>query len=689
MIQGKRVLVLRGTILFLLLIGIYFLYTLANYNGFSHDSEILYLANNNVDTPIGEIIDGVTVEQIIPVDKVISSIDIMFATYARVNEGQVTVSIQGNTSGEIYTQEEIDASDINDNAYLSFDLQPTVDPQKDHNITISITSNSLPGSAITIWSSTDDEIPEGDLLVDGSKLSGDLVLIANTIEKMTYWQPVRILHLYYILFFSLIITYTLLNPLPHCYEKIIRVSGRQMRAPKAYRKWGMMLAFLLIIACLIWRSLDGDYTGLQSSRWEFYLLVFLLLLFIKTTVKSQEKVLYIMVIALAIVWIIFDTGLNVIDEGAHLGIINYIIDHSRFPTVQENYEAVQGPVYYYLLAIVLKCFPESIRVPLGRMIGLLCVLCVGFLTRKMINRLCEYQIICVSEEAKNIFWLLFVCNPCLLTRATRISNESIVLVLSALFLYLMTMQILGSYNKKIALLCTTICAISFLTKSTTVFLFGGCMALFIYYKKWREMVKNIVVFILLVSPWFVYNYISFGALTAMKGHMNFVLPIVNPDMIPVDIWETLIHYFDNYFFNIEVGYWYDYLRLDNFVSTLMLFVMCVAVYKMIKLAYFFIKKRLNFKYDILEKKKIIFIIYVLLPVAALIMHAISSRITFINSLAQNRYLFVINGAICSIFLMSLSKLPECLQRYTANFSILVFSFLNVSMIYGYLQTILF
>ena len=688
MVTGKNNWFLKGIILFLILSGTYLLCTFINYNAHSQYSEIPYFSNNHSDAPVGEITAGTYVVQTISVDEALSSIDIMFATYARENEGQVKILIQGDTSGEIYAEKVINAHDINDNAYLSVELQPVVSSEKDDNLTISITSNSPLGSAVTIWSSADDVI-DGDLFINGLQLSGDLTLKANFIKKQTYWEPIKLIHIYYILIFSFIISYIILNSFPKIQLSTVQSASSVTFASPKYGICWLILALATIIAYIVWKSTSGTYTELQSNRWEFYVLVFLLLIFVRISIKNHIKLLYALAIVLTMVWAALDTDLNVIDEGAHLGIIDYIIDNSHFPPIQDNYEAVQGPVYYYLLASILKLFPQNRHLLLGRMAGVLCVVVFGYFTKKMLDKLSEYQVITVPEEVKNILWLLFVSNPCLLTRGTRISNESLVLALSSIFLYLLTILFLKSYNNKLAILCTVICAVSFLTKSTTAFLFGGCIALFVYYKKWLEMAKNVAIFFVLVFPWFAYNYFSFGSFTQMKGHLDFVLPIVNPNRLPINIAESLVHYFDNYFFNIEVGYWYDYSQLNTFVSTAFLLLMCIAAWKMVKLVIFLLKKRLNFSYSPSERKRIVFVIYVLLPIAAMSMHAVSSCTTLNNSLAINRYMFIVNGVLCSILLMGLSKIPECLQNYVKNFLVFVFSFLNIAAIYGYLQIIIF
>lgn len=110
-------------------------------------------------TPVGEntafpgIYSATHLEQDLIMEEttVLRRVDIHFATYARENQGEVTVSFAVNH--RIVKEETFEASTLEDNAYHAIDGL-NIPVQKDDLLTISVSSTAVDGgNAITVWSS--------------------------------------------------------------------------------------------------------------------------------------------------------------------------------------------------------------------------------------------------------------------------------------------------------------------------------------------------------------------------------------------------------------------------------------------------------------------------------------------------------------------------------------------------------
>ena len=112
------------------------------------------------DVHVGEITSETQVIQSIPVHTKTSGIAILFATYARVNSGDVTVRITGEQSGDVYADIVLNAADMQDNSFVSIPFEHAADRSSDNLLSVKITSNCNPGSAVTIWSSSTDSEAE-------------------------------------------------------------------------------------------------------------------------------------------------------------------------------------------------------------------------------------------------------------------------------------------------------------------------------------------------------------------------------------------------------------------------------------------------------------------------------------------------------------------------------------------------
>lgn len=450
---------------------------------------------------------------------------------------------------------------------------------------------------------------------------------------------------------------------------------------------GCVVLLLICIGYIIQTKMAGGDTT-YGSNWSLFIMTTgILALLIYLNMGQRPKAIYLLVIFGGMVWILFDKSFNVIDEGAHMYIVNRVVNTREFPLVWENYEAVQGPVYYYAMAFLCGWIPERIRYFACRIVGLGMLIIFGYISRRMIGKLDHYGLICVDLRLQNVVWILFIMNPQILVRLTRVSNESLAVLISGAIIYLTIKIILEEYNRCNTIFLTVLSAAAFLTKATTIFLFGTVIIVCTYYKQWRDLFVDIFIFIILVSPWFIKNYITYGELTAMSGHLQFVIPIINPERVSPDILLTLINFFDNFFFPVEAGYWYYYPQISTFLSVTCLFLFCTGVFIACKYLISFCYNGLHFCYDKSERQRMIVITFVMLPVASMVIHAISSSVTYINSLSCNRYFFLLNGAFASLLLMGASGIERCIQKYLTCVVSFAFAVLSICMIFGYINII--
>lgn len=673
-------------------------------SSFEEEKAISFMPEAEAAGIVPPIDDNQKIQQIfIPSTSTISEVEVQIGTYVRTNYFTLRMEISPLGSDAVLASCDIDASKLVDNAFEIIDFKRIrVDPQQQYVITFS-SDGATPENTVSFYHTGDATSDEYNYVcLDGEEQTYNLNLRVygrNRTLSLLPWLCIMCL-LIGIVAAIWFVLYTRRKAAGRTGDSIKRALdiNNFFCIPKNIdEKYSVSAKILLsyslfggmaLMGMVIYTSLADRYPELYSSRAVFYLFVLFFAIFIYLTAGKTPEIIYLLIIGLGVVWIVCDREYNIIDEGSHMFIINYIVDNHSFPTIGENYEAVQGPIYYYAMAILFGLIPQEIRYFACRLAGLGCLIVFGFVSRLLMNKLLQHNLISVDLPLQNLIWLLFMMNPHILIRLTRVSNESLAVLLSGIIIYLVIEQLLDGFNKRLICLSTILCAINFLSKATTIFLFGGVIILCVYYKRWKSLAINIIMLGLLISPWFICNYLIYGELTAMSEHLDFVLPIINPDRIPVDIFSTLLSFFDNYFFAIEAGYWYYYPQLSSFLSTLCLFLFCTAIFIAGKDLTSLITSHLRFQYDISERRKLIVITFVALPVASMVMHSLSSMVTYANSLGCNRYFLILNGGFCCLFLMGLSNVKLAAQKYlTMAFSVM-YSILITSMVWGYLNTIM-
>lgn len=126
--------------------------------------------------PIGEITKKTKVVQELPYAQNIIGYSVLFATYDRVNTGNVTIQLSGQTSGNIYFLKSYSANEFADNSYVNLLLNGTSVSVQDKVMELTVLSDSRPYEALTIWSTEEDSVPECTLTVGGALKKGDLCI---------------------------------------------------------------------------------------------------------------------------------------------------------------------------------------------------------------------------------------------------------------------------------------------------------------------------------------------------------------------------------------------------------------------------------------------------------------------------------------------------------------------------------
>lgn len=130
------------------------------------------------EVPIREIVENITVTQSFrsTMDNM-TSIEIMFATYSRINDCTITVTLKEKEDGNVIYQSVIDGTELEDNAFRKFSFEPQDSLNKDY--IICVESDATESNGITIWASNADVYPDGELMINGLQTSQDICFKTN------------------------------------------------------------------------------------------------------------------------------------------------------------------------------------------------------------------------------------------------------------------------------------------------------------------------------------------------------------------------------------------------------------------------------------------------------------------------------------------------------------------------------
>ena len=666
----KKVTRIYGIFISLIVMLLVFLYFLKPFSNEKTDSKPYESGTTNA------LINGQTLSQTFSLKETASDISFRIATFLQTIEtGSLNVTIYDSRSGDIKAAKDFQASDLVDNQTLTLDA-----PLNPGEYRLEITPAGIDeGKQLAIYASSSTDLP---CQINGVQQSNSIFLVIEYNQKERVKRIFGALVSGVILMMSAMFIVQIIKDIHLGVDKKITIIGR----------YSVCLLCLVIAAVLLWINFDSMISSnvidfMREQRESFYLIVVLVSISLYLLNQRSPLCGWALIAMIGLIWIFTDSKYNVIDEGAHTEIIQYILSNKGvFPLVSENYEAVQGPLYYYITALLTGWLPFDKIYMGGRIFGFVLLILYGGITRRTLEMIKNARWYHGNEALLNIIWMLFTINPHMLIRFTRVSNEALMCVFTAAAISLITHMVIYGWNGKNILLTTIICALAFLTKATSAFLVVLIFLICVYYKKWKMLILQALIYLVMVSPWFIDNIIKYGALTGMKGHLEFVMPIVNPEGIMPDIRGNILHYFGNYFLNWESGRWFDYAYIDGLLTPLLLLLTVVSFF--IGMQYLFdalFRKKLQFSGNDEERKKTLFLLLSVLPVISILMHVIQTVMTLNNSLAQNRYSIMLNIGFCSMLLLGMCSLSERSKKILNWIITATYSYFIVSMIGGYIE----
>jgi hypothetical protein len=125
----------------------------------------------------GEIINTNISQSIVSKCNSLTSFDILFSTYSRINTSSVIISISDAHSNYLVSRATLNSNSFKDNNWVNISF-PSISNSKDRQYNISIQSNdSKPGNAVAVWETNIDIYPESNVYINGINTNKDLVVI--------------------------------------------------------------------------------------------------------------------------------------------------------------------------------------------------------------------------------------------------------------------------------------------------------------------------------------------------------------------------------------------------------------------------------------------------------------------------------------------------------------------------------
>lgn len=175
------------------------------------------------DTVVGECVANTVIEQTLSIPPTANKLSLLLATYRNKLEGHLNIRLVHSPENTLIQEWDIANETIEDNRFYSLELKRNFSAgNTDDRYAIIIESDSLckPGSSPTIWQSSTNTYPGGDLYINGNKNAGDLCF------EIHYKSP-GILRIYFlivhILFLLLIASFLLLSQSGCSIEKLFTI----------------------------------------------------------------------------------------------------------------------------------------------------------------------------------------------------------------------------------------------------------------------------------------------------------------------------------------------------------------------------------------------------------------------------------------------------------------------------------
>lgn len=140
---------------------------------------------SQIDIPVGEITRHIQIGQTFKADyNNLRAIEVLLATFNRVNEGEFDFRLRsGVKNGDLLYKYWGNMKEVQDNTFFRFSIPKSKDSKGNEILFLKGEEyffffrfvHSLPGNAITIWSSSENVYKNGEKIIDGVPSQGDLV----------------------------------------------------------------------------------------------------------------------------------------------------------------------------------------------------------------------------------------------------------------------------------------------------------------------------------------------------------------------------------------------------------------------------------------------------------------------------------------------------------------------------------
>ena len=131
-----------------------------------------------------EIVDGVEIRQKMTIEKdIVEKISIRMATYARANNGILTLSLVDNQTGKTLEECHVDVSLLPGDTLYEWEFSEPLTDCKGKTFTLTAGATSPAGSGITFY--INQNVSDGNLSINNETISG--MLCYSIQEKTNYW----------------------------------------------------------------------------------------------------------------------------------------------------------------------------------------------------------------------------------------------------------------------------------------------------------------------------------------------------------------------------------------------------------------------------------------------------------------------------------------------------------------------
>lgn len=327
-----------------------------------------------------------------------------------------------------------------------------------------------------------------------------------------------------------------------------------------FKKPGLgIVPFVLLILLVAVKIALSYYTfgvSVEFTRWLFvtYVAVSALCIYFASKYYGCFKLYSLVILSIFLANCCLELVFSPVDECAHFEFVAHMLGTGTLPVIGDpwsasainsvnygevcpgyNHEAAQAPVYYLFLALVGSFIEDNtVSLIIYRIIGLLLVGFTIIICSRLAKVLCGHSL--SDSPMLRLLILLTLLSPGFLYRAARLNNEIMVCFLFVVLLYEFFLTFIDNKTYRYWLV-SLIAVLLFLTKSTAIYSMMLPLLLFVFH--WRDSRKTTVlvslaVFSLLTLPWFSFNLTNYHALTGLKKHLEYAIPIANPQHLSVD-----------------------------------------------------------------------------------------------------------------------------------------------------------